>query len=130
MIGKLQLWILIVGLVSYVARFFYPDFPLDEQQLLAGVLFLLGLIGVYPSVRAAINPAVQYTWADLFKSLVFWELVAGIIGFVLRELRPDFPYNNAVILAVIVYLLRLVDINPQVSYVEYLLETEDDDMPF
>lgn len=109
MVNKLQFWVLLVGLASYVAKFFYPEFPLDETQILAGVLFLLGTIGVFPQVRAAL-PA-----GSILNSLAFWTLVAGIAGFVIRYFQPEFPYSNAVILTVIVFVLSQFDINPQVQ---------------
>lgn len=107
MIYQLQFWVLVVGLVAYVARYFFPEFPLDEQQILAGVLALLGAIGITPQVRGAV-PA-----DSILKSLSFWTLVAGLIGFVARFYAPEFPYTDAVILSIIVFLLREVGINPE-----------------
>jgi hypothetical protein len=127
MISNLQFITLVAGFLAYVATFFYPNFPLDEEQILAGVLFLLGLIGVTPTIRAINNPAVtDYTIADLFKSFAFWTLVAGILGFVIRYYKPDFPYTDAVILSVIVFLLNQFGIKPEARSAEVSIEFEED----
>lgn len=121
MFGKLQFWTLVVGVVSYVVKFFYPEFPLDEQQILSAVLFILGLFGIVPQIRG-IRADLNYSISDLFKSLSFWSLVAGLIGFVVRYYRPDFPFNDVVILSVIVFLLNGIGIDPQLGYLEYMLD--------
>jgi hypothetical protein len=127
MISNLQFVTLIAGFLAYVATFFYPEFPLDEEQILAAVLFLLGLIGIYPTVRAIRNPLVDdYTLVDLFKSLAFWTLVAGLLGFIIRYYKPDFPYADAVILSVIVFLLNQVGIKPEARSAEVSIEFEEE----
>jgi hypothetical protein len=114
MIYKLQFVTLLVGLATYVAKYFYPDLPLTEADILAGVLFLLGLFGVVPTVLAIRDPQVSiYTLSDLFRSLAFWTLVAGLIGFVVHFFAPDFPYTNAVIFSVILFLLKQFGITPE-----------------
>lgn len=107
MVNQLQFWVLVAGLISFVARYFYPDFPLDEAQILAAALFFLGLIGVYPQYRGAVGAV------SILKSLAFWTLIAGLIGFILRYFYPDFPYSDAVILAVIVWVLGQIGIVPE-----------------
>lgn len=124
MISKLQFWTLIVALATYVAKFFYPDLPFTEADILAGVLFLLGLIGVVPSVRGVTGKVLGYTIADLFKSLTFWTMVAGLLGFVVRFYAPEFPYSDAVILSIIVWVLTQFGINPELRY-SGLIEYED-----
>lgn len=114
---------MLVGLLAYVVKFFLPDFPLDATAILAGVLFLLGLIGIVPTIRGIRLSKYGATWTDLFKQLAFWTLVAGILGFVIRYYKPDFPYNDAVILAVIVFLLNKVGIVPQLRLMGFI----DDD---
>jgi hypothetical protein len=127
MIYKLQFWTLVVALGTYIAKYFYPDLPLTEAEILAGVLFLIGLIGIVPAVRAAFNVAViGYTLADLFKSLPFWVLVAGLIGFVVRFFAPEFPYTDAVILSVIVFLLNRFGIQPEMRFTESIVEMSED----
>lgn len=120
MIYKLQFWTLAVALLTYVAKYFYPDLPLDDAGILAGVLFLLGLIGVVPTVRGIRLSRYGATVGDLFKSLAFWTLVAGLIGFVVRFYAPEFPYTDAVILSVIVFLLNRVGINPQLMIMGFI----------
>lgn len=115
MISKLQFWTLVVALVTYVAKYFYPELPLTEADILAGVLFLLGLIGVVPSVRGIRNKA-GYTITDLFRSLAFWTLVAGLLGFVVRFFAPEFPYSDGIILSVIVWILTKIGINPELRW--------------
>lgn len=118
MIYKLQFWTLVVALVAYVVKYFYPDLPITGADILAAVLFLLGLIGVVPTVRGV--RSLGYSFSDLFKSLAFWTLVAGLIGFVVRFFAPEFPYTDAVILAVIVFVLNRVGINPQIrGFLDY-----------
>jgi uncharacterized membrane protein len=120
MIQKLQFWTLVVALATYVAKYFYPDLPLAEADILAGVLFLLGLIGVVPTVRGIRKSKYGATIGDLFKSLAFWTLVAGLIGFVVHFYAPEFPYSNAVILAVIIWVLNQIGINPQLRIMGFV----------
>lgn len=128
MISNLQFLTLVAGFFAYVATFFFPDFPLDEQEILAGVLFLLGLIGIVPTVRAIRNPAIAgYTIKDLFRSLAFWTLVAGLLGFVIRYYKPDFPYTDAVILSVLIWLLNQFGINPEAWEAQLTIEIAGED---
>lgn len=120
MIYKLQFWTLVVGLVAYVAKYLLPDLPLTEADILAGVLFLLGLISVVPTVRGIRNGIHGATISDLFGSLAFWTLVAGLLGFVARFYAPNFPYSDAVILSVIVFFLTRLGINPQLYLMGFI----------
>lgn len=124
MIYKLQFWTLVVGLAVYVATYFFPDLPLTEADILAGVLFVLGLIGVVPTVRGIRISKYGATISDLFRSLAFWTLVAGLIGFVVRFFAPDFPYSETVILSVIVFLLNQFGINPQLRIMGFIDDDE------
>jgi hypothetical protein len=45
-------WTLVAGLIAFVAKFFYPAFPLDEVQILALVVFVLNSFGINPELRA------------------------------------------------------------------------------
>ena len=117
MVNKLQFWTLVVALATYVLKYFYPDLPITEADILAGVLLILGLIGVYPTVRALWKATVsELTITDLFKSKAFWTLVAGLLGFVVRFYFPAFPYADAVILVVIIFILNRLGINPELRY--------------
>jgi len=113
MITSLQFWTLIAGLVAFVARFFFPNFPFDETQILAAVIFLLGLIGVTPQILAP--KAMRVGFGDLLKSKAFWTLVAGIAGFVIHFYAPEFPFDQAAILALIVFVLDAIGINPELQ---------------
>lgn len=115
MIHKLQFWTLLVGVIGYAVRFFYPDFPLDNEQILAGVLLLLGLIGVVPTVRAIRAKVYGATWKDLLTSLPFLSLVSGLIGFVVRYYQPDFPFSDAVIFSVVAWFVARLTVE-QLAY--------------
>ena len=108
MIEKLQFWTLVVALLTYVLRFFFPGFPLDETQILSIVLFLLGLFGVVPQLRFR-----GLAEGTIFASKAFWTLVAGLIVFVVHFYAPDFPLDQAVLLSVIVFVLNQLGINPE-----------------
>jgi len=108
---SLTFWTLVAGLVAFVARFYFPAFPLDETTILAAVLFVLGLIGIYPTlhlkgVRALLLP-------DIVHSLAFWQLVAGFVVFVLHFFAPNFPFDQTIILGFILFVLGLVGIVPE-----------------
>lgn len=112
MINVLQFWVLVAGLIAFVAKFFYPDFPLDEQQILAAVLFLLGLIGVTPQARLAMRSSALGL-GDLLKSLAFWTMVVGLAEFVIHYYLPDFPLDQANLLAIVIFVLQQFGINPE-----------------
>lgn len=120
MIYKLQFWTLIAGLLAYIVKYLYPDTPITEADILAGVLFILGLIGVVPTVRGIRESVYGATTVDIFKSLAFWTLVAGLVGFVVRFYAPNFPYTDAVILGIIIYLLNQIGINPQLRLMGFI----------
>jgi len=102
-------WTLVAGLVAYLAKFFYQDFPLDQSMILSGILFLLGLIGIYPQVRFGL---LRPTFKDLLSSLPFLSLVAGISDFVLHFYFPTWPFSDAVVLALFVFALGFFHIIP------------------
>lgn len=47
-----QFWVLVVGLLVYVVKLLLPSFPLDENNILALVLFVLAAFGINPELRA------------------------------------------------------------------------------
>jgi len=108
MIASLQFWTLVVALVVFVLKYFLPGFPLDEQQILAAVFFVLGLLGIVPQLKAR-----DVRGAGILKSKAFWALVAGLIGFIVHYYAPDFPYDDAVVLSVIIFVLNAIGINPE-----------------
>lgn len=105
---SLTFWTLIAGVLAFVVKFFQPNFPLDNQGILSLILFLLGLFNIVPTMRFQ-----GATWIDLFKSLPFWTMVAGLLSFVVHFFFPDFPLDDVGVLAVIVYLLGLFGITPE-----------------
>lgn len=108
---SLTFWVLLVGVAFFVIRFYFPAFPLTEAQILSLVLFLLGLIGVYPTlrdlgVRGLATPSI-------LNSLAFIELVAGLAAFVWNTVRPDAPLSREMILGVFLAVLALFQIYPE-----------------
>lgn len=110
-VNSLTFWTLLVGVAAFVIRWYFPTFPLDEVTILAAVLFVLGLIGITPTLRdrglrALATPPVV-------NSLAFWQLVAGLAAFVLHFFAPAFPFDQSAILGVILFVLGLVGIVPE-----------------
>jgi len=102
-------WVLIAGLLSFVAKYFSPAFPLDEAQILASMLFLLGLVGVVPAFQAGVRGV------GLVNSLAFWELVAGLLAFAVHYFAPQFPFEAGSILALITFILGSIGITPELK---------------
>jgi uncharacterized membrane protein YqjE len=111
LIQSVAFWTLIVGLLAFVVKFFSPSFPFDETQILAAVLFVLGLFGVIPSVRAKGFAAVGA--GSILKSLQFWTMVCGLVSFVIHYFAPSFPFAESAILAFVVYVLGFFQITPE-----------------
>ena len=109
MISKsLTFWTLLAGLLAFVARWYFPAFPLDYISILDLIIFLLGLIGIVPQLRAqrALTPSIV-------NSLAFWQLVAGFVAFVLHFFAPAIPVDQVAILAIIVFVLGWFNIYPE-----------------
>lgn len=43
---------LVAGLLAFVAKYFYPDFPFSEVEILAAIIFVLNLFKIKPELRA------------------------------------------------------------------------------
>jgi hypothetical protein len=110
--NSLQFWTLVAGLAAFTTRYYFPAFPLDEAGILALLLFVLGLIGVVPTLRTYGFKASLAT-ASFYNSLAFWQLVAGLVFFVLRYFAPTLPIDEAIILAVILFVLAALGIVPE-----------------
>lgn len=108
---SLTFWTLLVGVIAFVTRWYFPTFPLDEITILSLVLFFLGLIGITPTLRA--YGARALTSPPVINSLAFWQLVAGLVSFVIHFFAPDFPVGVEVILGVILFVLGYVGITPE-----------------
>lgn len=104
---SLTFWTLLVGLLMFVITFFAPTFPLSAANVLALVLFVLGLIGVTPQLQAKAMPT------DILHSLAFWQLVAGFVVFVITYFAPTFPFGNDVVLGVFLFVLSFFGIKPE-----------------
>jgi hypothetical protein len=49
----------------------------------------------------------------LYKSKIFWTLVAGLVAFVAKFYAPTFPFSEVEILAAIIFVLNLFKIEPE-----------------
>ena len=105
---SLTFWTLIAGLAAFTLRWYFPAFPVDEITILAAILFVLGLIGVVPQLRAqrSLTPPI-------INSLAFWQLVAGLVVFALHFFAPSFPFDQAAILAAILFVLGFFGVHPE-----------------
>lgn len=108
---SLTFWTLLVGVIAFAVRWYFPAFPLDQATILSAVLFVLGLIGITPTLRARGFRALVS--APIVHSLAFWQLVAGLVFFVIRFFAPSFPLSPEVILGVILFVLGYVGITPE-----------------
>ena len=52
LVKSLKFWTLVVGLLLYVIQAYVPAFPFGEDAILKLILFVLGLIGIYPELKA------------------------------------------------------------------------------
>jgi hypothetical protein len=108
---SLTFWTLLVGLVMFAVQFYIPTFPLNTVQILALVLFFLGLIGVVPTLLArGFRGALA---GGIVSVLAFWQLVAGFVLFVITYFSPAFPFDTNIILGVILYILSWFGITPE-----------------
>jgi len=108
---SLTFWTLLIGVVAFALRWYFPNFPLDEVSILALVLFALGLIGITPTLRA--RGARALATPPVINSLAFWQLVAGFVAFVIHFFAPSFPFSAEIILGVILFVLGYIGINPE-----------------
>lgn len=108
---SLTFWTLLIGLVMFVVTFYVPAFPLSAGSVSALVLFVLGLIGIYPTIKAqGLRGALA---GGVVNVLAFWQLVAGFILFVITYFAPNFPFDNSTILGVILFVLSYFGIKPE-----------------
>ena len=108
---SLTFWTLLVGVLAFVLTFYLPAFPLSAPNILALVLFALGLIGVWPAFRT-------YGFRGAFSSgivnvLAFWQLIAGFVIFVITYFAPTFPVSTETVLGVILFVLSFFNIKPE-----------------
>ena len=108
---SLTFWTLLVGLVMFALTYYVPTFPLSNQNVLALVLFVLGLIGVVPTFRA--HGIRQAFAGGIVNVLAFWQLVAGFVWFCISFFAPTFPIDTAGVLGVILFILAQAGIHPE-----------------
>lgn len=110
-LDSLPFWQLLVGLVTFVLDFYFPNFPIGYQPLLAIFLFVLGLFKIVPTI---IQRGVMGSVSDgIVQVLAFWQLVAGLIWFVITYYAPTFPFSTETILGVILFVLQWFQIKPE-----------------
>jgi len=49
---SLKFWTLVVGLILFVIQAYVPSFPFAEDTILKLVVFVLGLLGIQPELKA------------------------------------------------------------------------------
>lgn len=108
---SLTFWTLLVGVISFALAWYFPAFPLVEGQILALVVFFLGLIGIFPTLRKHGFRALAAP--PILNSLAFLELVAGLVAFVLQTVAPDALITREMVLGVILTVLALLQIHPE-----------------
>jgi hypothetical protein len=114
MLNSLTFWTMVAGLLAFVAKFFLPSFPLGNAEVLSLILFLLGLFGVVPEARL-MAARMGVSVADLLKSKAFWEMVAGLVAFVILFYFPTFPLDANGILGILLFILALFGITPELK---------------
>ena len=112
MLKSLTFWTLVAGVLAFVAKFFFPAFPLDNTAILSAILFLLGLFGVIPTAQALRRGLAA---GSIFGSMPFWELVVGLVSFVVHYFAPTFPMDAAMILALVLFILGYFGIKPELK---------------
>lgn len=106
--NSLTFWTLLAGILAFVAKFFFPAFPLGSAEVLALVLFFLGLVNVVPQARRQ-----RATFGDLLKSMAFWQMIAGFLSFIALYFFPQFPLDSNGVLGIVLFILALFGINPE-----------------
>jgi hypothetical protein len=51
-VKSLRFWTLFVGLILFVIQAFVPSFPFGEDTILKLIVFVLGLLGIQPELKA------------------------------------------------------------------------------
>jgi uncharacterized membrane protein YqjE len=100
--SSLSFWVLLVGLIAFVLKFFFPALPLTEDFILKVVLWILAAFGIVPTLRAR----------GLANSMAFWTLLVGLVVFVVKFFWPAFPLSESFIMTVVLFVLGLFGIVP------------------
>ena len=107
-LSSLTFWTLVAGMVAFVAKFLAPGFPFTAEQILAALVFLLGLVNIKPTMQR-----LALEVGDILHVKAFWVMIVGIVGFVVRYYFPTFPLDDVTILAIVIFVLGLFQINPE-----------------
>lgn len=110
---SLNFWTLLAGLVAFAIKLYQPNFPLNEANILALVLFALGSIGVVPAFRVKGFRAALA--GGIVNVLAFWQLVAGFVIFVITYYAPAFPFTTETLLGAILFVLSFFQIKPELQ---------------
>jgi hypothetical protein len=51
-VKSLRFWTLFVGLILFVIQAYVPAFPFGEDTILKLIVFVLGLLGIQPELKA------------------------------------------------------------------------------
>jgi hypothetical protein len=51
----------------------------------------------------------------IYKSRIFWTLVAGLIAFIAKYYAPEFPFSETEILALVIFVLNIFKIKPELQ---------------
>ena len=51
----------------------------------------------------------------IYKSRIFWTLVAGLIAFIAKYDAPEFPFSETEILALVIFVLNIFKIKPELQ---------------
>jgi hypothetical protein len=51
----------------------------------------------------------------IYKSTIFWTLIAGLVAFIVKYFAADFPFSETEILAAIIFVLNLFKIKPELQ---------------
>lgn len=108
----LQILTAIAGLVAMFLKTVWPTFPLDDVQILALFMFLLGLIGVVPQLMFRRGLTGTDGW---LRSKAFWLALVGAANIALHAYLPDFPLVAADLAALVFWVLSLNGIVPEVK---------------
>ncbi len=114
----LQILTALAAIIGMFLREQVPWFPFTDAQILAAMLFLLGLIGVVPQVWIMLKYKLKRGLTGTegwLKSKALWEMVAGIASIILLAYFPNLPITPAMILAFILFALNQAGINPEIK---------------
>ena len=51
----------------------------------------------------------------IYKSRIFWTLLAAVVAFVAKYYAPEFPFSETEILALMLFVLNIFKIKPELQ---------------